>query len=301
MTDQDNFDNFIARAARDIDSVPETPRDEMWAAITAARAEARAQTIGAEQSADVISLSSRQPTQRRNHAWLPLGAAAAAILVLGIGIDRIALNGPRSASNATQNGQQIASNATSTDRPQPDVAANQPSSATTPTTTPTTDRALENLNKPPIVAVAPEHTPGFARAVKSNKSRMNNSAVIRDNGATSDAVVVSYRYAASKHFARVQTLLVTLPVDAREGHINEIAVRAADLLVNTRLLLDSPAARDTETKRLLEDLELILAQAATISPTHSAEDVQMIQDAITKHDALLRLRAITAGPRLSGT
>jgi hypothetical protein len=107
--------------------------------------------------------------------------------------------------------------------------------------------------------------------------------------------------AAVKHFERVQTLLVSIPADARDGRINEIAVRAADLLVNTRLLLDSPAAADRDARRLLGDLELILAQVATISPTKSAEDVDMIQDAITKRDVLLRLHAVTAGQHLSGT
>jgi len=311
MTDQDRFDNFIRRAARDAEPVPETPREDMWAAITAARAESRtaalAESAAPMQAADVIPIAPRQQKaeQKRTAVWMGWSGAAAAILIIGVGIGRLSLVGPRSASNATPGPQPTLADATSSDRSHDSAAMHRPSATAA---TATTDRALENLSKPAIVAVAPEHTPGFARAVKSTTSRMSNSAVVRDRtdkgaytAASENAVVVSYRFAASKHFTRVQTLLVTLPGDARDGHINEIAVRAADLLVNTRLLLDSPAARDAETKRLLEDLELILAQVATISPTHSAEDVQLIQDAITKHDVLLRLRAITAGQHLSGT
>jgi hypothetical protein len=113
--------------------------------------------------------------------------------------------------------------------------------------------------------------------------------------------MLPYRIVARRHFGRVQTLLVSLPADVRDGNINDVAVRAADLLVNTRLLLDSPAAEDPDLRLLLGDLELILAQAATLSPTRSADDVEMIQNAVNQRDVLLRLRAATAGPRLAGT
>jgi hypothetical protein len=89
-------------------------------------------------------------------------------------------------------------------------------------------------------------------------------------------------------------------VDGRGGTV-EMASWARDLLTDTRLLLSSPAAEDAATRRLLEDLELVLSQIATIPSARAEEEVELIQDGINQSDVLLRLRAATAGPALVGT
>jgi hypothetical protein len=113
-------------------------------------------------------------------------------------------------------------------------------------------------------------------------------------------VPTAYRLAATQHLQRTETLLTSLAVDGRGGSV-EMTSWARDLLTDTRLLLSSPAAEDAATRRLLEDLELVLSQIATIPSARAEEEVELIQDGINQSDVLLRLRAATAGPTLVGT
>ena len=52
----------------------------------------------------------------------------------------------------------------------------------------------------------------------------------------------------------------------RPGNHRLASATARQLLAGNRLLLDSPAARDEATRRLLQDLELVLAEIAQLSP-----------------------------------
>ena len=71
---------------------------------------------------------------------------------------------------------------------------------------------------------------------------------------------------------------------------------ARDLLTNTRLLLDSPAAADPRRRQLLEDLELTLVDIVQLSPASGAQDRQMIEKDLDQGHVLTRLRsAIPAG------
>src|SRR2546430_14549140 len=73
--------------------------------------------------------------------------------------------------------------------------------------------------------------------------------------------------------------------------------QARDLLATTRLMLDSPAAKDARLKGLLEDLELVLAQIAQLPASGDREDVQSINQGLDQRSVLLRLRtANPAGP-----
>ena len=116
-----------------------------------------------------------------------------------------------------------------------------------------------------------------------------------------DAVPAAYRLAAANHLQRTETLLASLVVDSRLRGPSEMSSWARELLTDTRLLLSSPAAEDAATRRLLEDLELVLAQIAGIPEARAEEEVELIQDGINESDVLLRLRAATAGPELVGT
>lgn len=116
-----------------------------------------------------------------------------------------------------------------------------------------------------------------------------------------DAVPAAYQVAATQHLRRTETLLASLSVDSRPGGAREMSSWARELLTDTRLLLTSPAAEDAATRRLLEDLELVLAQIAGIPEARAEQEVELIHDGINQSDVLLRLRAATAGPRLVGT
>ena len=111
----------------------------------------------------------------------------------------------------------------------------------------------------------------------------------------------AYRLAATNHLERTETLLASLAVKGGSDGAREMSSWARDLLTDTRLLLSSPAAEDAATRRLLEDLELVLAQIAGIPEARAEEEVELIHEGINQSDVLLRLRAATAGPRLVGT
>jgi hypothetical protein len=95
--------------------------------------------------------------------------------------------------------------------------------------------------------------------------------------------------------------------DARAGRADSsVSLWARDLLGTTRMLLDSPAARDPKMARLLEDLELVLAEVAQLRPARSgagsSEDLQAIDRAVRQRGVLTRLRAtMPAGPLTAGT
>lgn len=219
--DEERFNEYLQRLARELDDAPEVPRDEIWARIDAARRPHRA----AQSEPGVVSLASRRPVRRQLVRW---AAPLAAMLVVGVAIGRMTLL--RSTSPAA-------------------------------TTVAQTDSA----------------------------ARADSSALL------------PYRLAAVQHLLRTEALLTALPSDARTGQVTEVAGWAGDLLGDTRLLLDSPAGQDAELKKLLEDLELVLAQIAVLQNRGAEGEVEMIEDGMNQRDVLLRLRAATARPNLAGS
>jgi hypothetical protein len=68
------------------------------------------------------------------------------------------------------------------------------------------------------------------------------------------------------------------------------------LLATNRLLLDSPASNDAATRVLLQDLELVLAEIAQLSPAPRAHDLDLIKEGLEQGGVLSRLRtAVPAG------
>ena len=109
---------------------------------------------------------------------------------------------------------------------------------------------------------------------------------------------VAYRVAAAQYLTRTEALLTGFRSEARSGQPDaQFGRQARDLLGTTRLMLDSPVAQDARLKGLLEDLELVLAQIAQLSPHGDTEEVQLINQGLEQRSVLLRLRtANPAGP-----
>jgi hypothetical protein len=137
----------------------------------------------------------------------------------------------------------------------------------------------------------------------SDGSRVATNAPGNDTvaGLPADSVPAPYRLATTQHLQRTDALLTSLAVDAGATGVGEVTTWARELLTDTRLLLASPAARDPELLRLLEDLELVLAQLSAIPSARARQEVELIQNGINESDVLLRLRAATTGPTLVGT
>ena len=113
-----------------------------------------------------------------------------------------------------------------------------------------------------------------------------------------------YRVAAVEHLARSQALLTSFQHTSADAQTEALVSHwANDLLSNTRLLLDSPAANDARVRRLLQDLELVLVQIAQLRGQGPRAEVDLARDAITESGVLPRMRAVVvpaAAPSSTG-
>jgi hypothetical protein len=104
-----------------------------------------------------------------------------------------------------------------------------------------------------------------------------------------------YNVETSQYLGQTAALLIALPSEARSGHPDDKFVgRAAELLTRTRLLLDSPAANDTQMRSLLEDLELVLAQVVRLQDGQDRTELDLINRALEQRDVIPRLRTAVA-------
>jgi hypothetical protein len=218
-------------------------------------------------------IESRPPVSKRP-VW---GFLAAAVLLLGIGIgigveahSRVAT---RSSSVASSNtGVKIApSRASSIDR--------DTGTATIPDQTAGQTVAL------PQTAVAPAAVDG-SYASNAGSSELRGSARS-----------TAYTLATVRHFTAAEALITSFQASSHDARSDaQMAAWARALLSQTRLLIDSPAAKDPARKQLLQDLELVLVQMTQLSPADTPVDREMIDGSVRHTDVITRLRtAVPAG------
>jgi hypothetical protein len=117
-----------------------------------------------------------------------------------------------------------------------------------------------------------------------------------------DTGTTSYALAATQQMVRAEALLTAYGTAGKSAADDQkLATWARDILENTRLLLDSPAADDPARKRLLQDLELVLVQIVQRSPTAGAsEERSHIDRSMERTQVLPRLRSALPAGRNSG-
>ena len=91
------------------------------------------------------------------------------------------------------------------------------------------------------------------------------------------------RHAAARLFHGADMLLTDVQAADHDR-------RAGTMLTQTRMLLDTELADDPNTRKLLQDLELILARIAAMTP----DDVEGIRRDIKNKEAVNRLRLAVA-------
>jgi hypothetical protein len=107
---------------------------------------------------------------------------------------------------------------------------------------------------------------------------------------------VAAQVATSNHLSRVETFLTEFGTAPASPDFSD---QAKDLLGTTRLLLESKRVVNARTRALLEDLELVLVQIATLNPKDRREDLDFIADGLAQNQLRTRLRnAIPAGPAI---
>ena len=105
----------------------------------------------------------------------------------------------------------------------------------------------------------------------------------------------AYQLAAERHLEQSELYLTLFRTSVRTGRTDDIGVGTArELLMSNRLLLDSPASEDPRVKRLLEDLELVLAQIAQLPAGSRDADAGYITDGMEAGSVLPRLRSATS-------
>ena len=103
----------------------------------------------------------------------------------------------------------------------------------------------------------------------------------------------AYRLATVEHLGQSEAFLTLFRVSVRsDGQERLASATARQLLATNRLLLDSPAAQDRRTRVLLQDLELVLAEIAQLSPGGPAEDRKLIREGLERGGVLSRLRTV---------
>jgi hypothetical protein len=104
-----------------------------------------------------------------------------------------------------------------------------------------------------------------------------------------------YDAATTRYLGQTAALLVALPGEMRAGHTDkQFIAHAGDLLLTTRMLIDSPASTDPSMRNLLEDLELVLAQIVRLQSERGRTEMDLINQALEQRDVLPRLRSAFA-------
>ncbi len=279
----DGLDRLIAGTARAYNAPPPSvPRDAMWAAIVAARIPAAPDAAPAVAPAPVVVRSIDMARRHRTpkQVWWGLAAAAAIFLATGVGIGRW-WAGPSVAAGPSTSGTTIGQVA-----------------AVSPTATPAAPASTIDSAERSAPVVEEHGTPD--RVTVPATTRAADRRMMTGTNAAYDLAVVN-------HFAKAEALLVSYRADSLDAALDtRIAKWVRPMLADTRLLLDSPAADDPRRRRLLEDLELVLAQMARLAPNadvasdsgaqRERSERRLIDGAMRHAQLLPRLRtAVPAG------
>jgi hypothetical protein len=215
----DRFDDLLRDSAREYNDPPETPREELWQRIVAAR---EGEKAAPKEKTEKLVLPFRRLRGIRPNRPLTWAAGIAAVLALGIGLGRMSVHQPATVA---------------------------------------------------ITAPAPA-----------------SAGATRVSG-------VAYRVATTEHLSQSEAFLTLFRASVRDkGNERLASATARQLLATNRLLLDSPAADDARTRLLLQDLELVLAEIAQLSPQPRSRDLELIKEGLEQGGVLSRLRtAVPAG------
>jgi hypothetical protein len=138
-------------------------------------------------------------------------------------------------------------------------------------------------------------------------TRQDGAAPVLAAAATSPAApqsntdTTSYARAATAELSRAEALLTAYSASGANAAVDkQLSGWARDILSNTRLLLDSPAAVDPARRRLLQDLELVLVQMVQRSPEAGAnEERAHIDRSMERTQVLTRLRSTLPAARIN--
>jgi hypothetical protein len=261
----DELDALLRHEAPAYRTPPTPPLDAMWATIEQAHF-----------GAPVHAVPLRVHRVRSTAARWRLGAGIAASVLIGVGIGRV------TAPRTYVTGGGVA----------PAVIASAPAPV-----------AAERVSPDVDVTANPDgrRAPSVAARVTPVGQQRSVDAIVEALAAPLAAPILAsaggnaYEATTSRYLGQTAALLVALPGELRAGRADQRFVsQAGDLLSTTRLLLDSHAAANADVRRLLEDLELVLAQIARLPARRGAEELDLITQTLEDRDVVPRLRSAAA-------
>jgi len=258
MTDEDRMDALLRQmAAEEYNRPPEiVPREQMWEAIL--------QGSGKREAGRGETAGTVLPFHKRVPRWVYYAVAAALLLGLGIQLGRLMAPSPT---------QQLAPRTTEPDSLGPTRVSPESVSIGNPR------REVAGID-----SRSDEGAKGPPKQKGGGPERLGSDAA-------NDISARAYTVATAQHLTAAEAMLTAFKGDLSQGRMDaEISAWGKDLLSNTRLLLDSPAARDPVRRKLLQDLELVLVQIVQLSPKSSARDRDLIRGALADDQVLTRLR-----------
>ncbi|HTE45932.1 MAG TPA: hypothetical protein VK636_11850 [Gemmatimonadaceae bacterium] len=274
----DRMDELLADGTRDYNEPGAVPREEIWARVQAARASApRTPIVAAE---------------KHRPAWIWASAAVAAgiILYAGIAIGR-RLEQPTAAQHLAKNPATTRRDSSNSSAPSRDtLGAKSPS-----------------LVPPTAVAAGAKTTPDdeivrkLREQTRSTGQRAKELATATVAGRDAQSNNLAYRFVMLQHLAGSEAMITAFRSSARRGEVDrEIAAWSRELLSTTRMLESSAASQDPTMRRLLEDLDLVIAQITqyVTRGTNSPDDLDLIDQSISKRSVIAKLHGINPGRNL---
>jgi len=267
---EDEMDALVAGEAREYNQPGPVPREEMWARIQAARRERRG-----------VVMPGVRP-RRRGAEWVAAALAAGVLLAAGVAVGR---------------------RLERADVKSVPVATAPPPAA-----------ALDSIARPPEAVAVAKNGDSVIRALRGETSATTSMArklaeAESPRGATPGAPNaadnLAFRLVLLRHLAGSEAMITAFRSSARQGEVDaQIAGWSRELLGTTRLLEASPVAQDPTMKRLLEDLDLVIAQisAYVTSGRHDPNDLDLIERSINRRGVITELRgSLPARMRPAGT
>ncbi|HEY7233201.1 MAG TPA: hypothetical protein VH539_03580 [Gemmatimonadaceae bacterium] len=125
----------------------------------------------------------------------------------------------------------------------------------------------------------------------SATSAANSSAPV---SSTATAPTQPLDPTTSRYLGQAAALLIALPTETNGARPDQAFMkRANELLLTTRLLIDSPSGAEPALRNLLEDLELVLVQVVRLEKERDhtrRTEMELIQQALDQRDVIPRLR-----------
>lgn len=271
---------------------PPAPREAMWERIESAWVARRPvepveQGAGETASGPIRLAAVRGLGRRRRRTVIWLTGAAAASVALAVGLDR----GQRLPVPA---GLEVAAVAAPESVAATDSGPIAPLAAGATRVAERVEEPLETSRQfaatPPPAAAAPPPRPTAGEAEPPVRAAVASAS--RARSAVPPARPRADEYDTARHLDRAATLLVAFRTDiGTDESQGDLARWARELLVETRSLIDTPAAEGQREQGLLRDLELVLVQIARLGPDAPDFERELARESMERQGALMRLRS----------